>query len=123
MDSFNPLFAMEDTATTIAYEQRIAELESQVQHHKKISDELQATMLFDVATHNMRAQTTSSKRKYTASEKATQMREFIKENVSNERYAQDLAAGVGLSDVKASNLPRSLLRAYIAYRWKHDVSN
>lgn len=98
---------LETGVNNTKYEQRIKELENQLEHHKDISMQLQSVAL----------ESTNLKRKYTRSDVAKNRWKFIKDNMNNVAFAEDLLNGVGLKDIKPRKVPRSLLRAYLAMRY------
>lgn len=113
---YNPLF-IEDHSS---YEQRIADLERQLEHHKAMSEQLQTIAILDNSVHDQH-QNQPNKRKYRRTDKVQEMLAYVKTNMSNAEFAADLIAGVGLSKMKPEEIPKSLLRAYVAFRFRNQA--
>lgn len=98
------------------YEQRIQELEKQLEHHKSMSEQLQTVALVDDIPDKR-------KRKYTISDESLKQRNYVQNHIKDMNLANDLIAGVGLKDLKPETIPRSLMRAYVLFRYNTTSNN
>jgi len=110
----------EDALKQTGYEMRIKELEQQVEHHKNMSAQLQT-----IALENPQQMIPKErkKRKYNVSNYAAAQRSYINQTIKSdklEQFAQDLLNGVGFDGLKAHELPRALLRAYVSFRYAKE---
>ena len=115
-----------------AHKAKLLDTQRQLQHHKALSEQLQTIALVGTVgtvgtdadakdpLHNAEPNTNNQKRKYTHNEDTIKMRSFIRDHMNDKTYANDLINGVGFHGVPISHLPKSLLRAYIAFRYKID---
>lgn len=103
--------------TKMGYEQQIKDMQQQLDHHKKMSSELQHAAL---QAPPPAAPQPKAKRNYNVSEKSVTIRKHITANIGSQDYAQDLIAGVGLNNLQPDKIPRSLMRAYIRFRYEID---
>ena len=114
MEYTNPIFDSDSDPSNIDNNENISEcqrkikqLEMQLEHHKNLSTQLQTIAIVDTC-----------KRKYTTKETTVKKREFIKENMTNNKYLKDLINGVGIKELKPREVPKSLMQAYLDFRYK-----
>lgn len=106
----------DESLVMMEMEKRIKDLESQVQHFKSTSNDLQQVIL--EAPLPPPTEENPKKRRYNYSEDNAKMRAYVKEHLSSDIFAADLRNGVGLKDCGV--IPRALLRAYITMRYQQD---
>ena len=108
---------LDETYDKIEMEKRIKELETQVEQYKKTTEQPQHVVIEETSPVTT---TAGKKRSYKISEENAKMRAFVKDHIKDNNYIDDLINGVGLKDIIKSEIPRSLLRAYITLRYQQD---
>lgn len=121
---YNPTFEDSDLAMTsmsIEYEMRIKQLEEQLEQKNKLCSEVQDALL--QSNEDVTNTCVTQKRTYAKSKQATVKREFVSRYMNNKDILKDLVNGVGLETINAKNVPKSLLRAYINFRYSLDLKD